>query len=171
MAGSSSERRRCLNPPPSYALMEIGRISQVPGQPLREHALLFDPGGPDASGLYDAPNIAFPTVDSVGSAFWHLSRLNHTACSLAVYASQLGLLRSTPRKTRYPLTATPGGAGFEPAGLLSKVSLRNVTSHHVVPPLPSFAWRTSRRDAVPLAMTQPARPAGRSRAASASHQS
>jgi hypothetical protein len=64
-----------------------------------------------------------------------------------VYASQLGLFRSTPRKT-YPLTATPGGAGFEPAGLRSKVSLRNLTSHHVVPPLPSFAWRTNRRAAL-----------------------
>ena len=31
---------------------------------------------------------------SVGSAISHISRLNHTACSLAVYASQLGLLRS-----------------------------------------------------------------------------
>ena len=76
LAGSSSELRRCLNPLPSSALVEIGRISQVPGQPLREHALLFDPGGPDASGHCDTPDVAFPTVDSVGSAFRHLSRLN-----------------------------------------------------------------------------------------------
>jgi hypothetical protein len=48
VAGSSSELRRCLNPLPSPALVETSRISQVPGQPLREHALLFDPGGPDA---------------------------------------------------------------------------------------------------------------------------
>jgi hypothetical protein len=153
LAGSSSVLRRCLSPLPSSTLVEIGRISQVPGQPLRERALLFDPGGPDASGLYDAPDVAFPTVDSVGSAFRHVSRLYHTARSLAVYASQLGLLRSTPRKTRYPLMATPGGAGLEPAGLQSKVSLRNVTSHYVDPPLPGFAWRTNRRDAVTLAMS------------------
>jgi len=150
LAGSLSELRRCLNPLPSSALVEIGRISQVPGQPLREHALLFDPGGPAASGHCDASDIAFPSVDSVGSAFRHLSRLNHTACSLAVYASQLGLLRLTPRKTHYPLTATLGGAGLEPAGLHSKVSLRNITSHHVDPPSPSFAWRSNRRDAVIL---------------------
>src|SRR5215213_11949229 len=93
-AGSFSELRRCLNPLPSPALVETGRISQVPGQPLREHALLFDPGGPNASGHYDALSVAFRSVDDVGSAIGHLSRLNHTACSLAVYASQLGLLRS-----------------------------------------------------------------------------
>ena len=45
----------------------------------------------------------------------------------------------TPRKTRYPLTATLRGAGFEPAGLLPKDSLSNVTSHHFDPPSPSFA--------------------------------
>jgi len=57
----------------------------------------------------------------------------------------------TPRKTRFPLAANLGGAGLEPAGLLSKVSLGNVTSHHFDPPSPSFAWRTGRRDAVTLA--------------------
>lgn len=93
MTGSSSELRRCLNPPPSSALVETGRISQVPGQPLREHALLFDPGGPDASGQYNALGIAFRWNDNVGSAFSGISRLDHTACSLAVYASRLGLLR------------------------------------------------------------------------------
>jgi hypothetical protein len=150
-----------------------GDRQDLPGSwaALREHALLFDPGGPNASGHSDASDVAFPTVDSVGSAIGHISRLNHTACSLAVYASQLGLLRSTPRKTRYPLTATLGGAGLEPAGLHSKVSLRNVTSHHVDPPSPSFAWRSKRRDAVTLATKQPARPAARSRAVPASHQS
>lgn len=75
-AGSSSVLRRCLNPLPSSALVEIGRISQVLGQPLREHALLFDPGGPKCASHYGAPDVAFPTVDSGGSAFWHLSRLN-----------------------------------------------------------------------------------------------
>jgi hypothetical protein len=94
VSGSLSELRRCLNPLPSPALVETSRISQVPGQPLREHALLFDPGGPDASGHCDTPDVAFRSVDDVGSAIGHLSRLNHTACSLAVYASRLGLLRS-----------------------------------------------------------------------------
>ena len=63
------------------------------GNPSREHALLFDPGGPDASGHCDTPDIAFRAPDGVGSAIGHISRLNHTAYSLAVYASRLGLLR------------------------------------------------------------------------------
>ena len=46
-AGSSSELRRCLNPLPSTRTRGDDGISQVPRQPLCEHALLFDPGGPD----------------------------------------------------------------------------------------------------------------------------
>ena len=47
-----------------------------------------------AKATNDASDVAFRSVDNVGSAIGHLSRLNHTACSLAVYASRLGLLRS-----------------------------------------------------------------------------
>ena len=86
-AGASIRRLR-------LALVETCGFSQVPRQPLCEHALLFDPGGPDASGHCDTPDVAFRSVDDVGSAIGHISRLNHTACSLAVYASRLGLLRS-----------------------------------------------------------------------------
>ena len=107
VAGSSSELRRCLNPLPSTHTRGDGGISQVPRQPLCEHALLFDPGGPRASGHYDAPDIAFRSVDGVGSAFSHLSRLNHTACSLAVYASQLGLLRSNTTQDSLPTGGQP----------------------------------------------------------------
>ena len=117
LAGSLSELRRCLNPLPSTPTRGDDGISQVPRQPLCGHALLSDPGGPDASGHEDAPDIAFRSVDSVGSTISHLARLNHTACPLAVYASQLGLLRSTPRKTRFPLAANLLGTGLSPAGL------------------------------------------------------
>lgn len=74
-----------------------GDKQDLPGSwatPSRTCSLLFDPGGPNASGHYDALSVAFRSVDNVGSAIGHLSRLNHTACSLAVYASRLGLLRS-----------------------------------------------------------------------------
>jgi len=80
----------------------------------------------------DAPDIAFPALHDVGSAFRPLSRLNHTACSLAVYASQLGLLRQTPRKTRFPLTATLGGTGLSPARLLQEVSTLRFRSHRLL---------------------------------------
>jgi len=77
----------------------------------------------------DALDVAFRALHDVGSASRPLSRLHHTACSLAVYASQLGLLRSTPRKTRFPLTATPGGTGLSPVGLLQEVSTLRFNSH------------------------------------------
>src|SRR5438094_5074126 len=52
-------------------------------------------------------DIAFRAADGVGSAFSHLSRLNHTACSLAVYASQLGLLRSNTTQDSLPAGGQP----------------------------------------------------------------
>ena len=55
-----------------------------------------------AKATNDASDVAFRAVDGVGSAFSHLSRLNHTACSLAVYASQLGLLRSNTTQDSLP---------------------------------------------------------------------
>ena len=62
------------------------RLSQVPGDPLCAHALLFDPGGTSASGLLNAS--VLPSATTTASApTTPLSRLNHTACSLAVYAS------------------------------------------------------------------------------------
>jgi len=117
------------------------------GSPFTNMLCSSTPADLPCPATHDTGGVAFPTVDSVGSASRHLSRLNHTACSLAVYASQLGLLRSTPRKTRFPLTATLRGTGFEPAGLHPKVSLGNVSSHYFDPPSPSFAWRSNRRDA------------------------
>jgi hypothetical protein len=107
VSGSSSVQRRCLNPLPSTCSRGDDGISQVPRQPLCEHALLFDPGGPRASGHYDAPDVAFRSVDGVGSAFSHLSRLNHTACSLGVYASRLGLLRSNTTQDSLPTGGQP----------------------------------------------------------------
>src|SRR5205807_9535332 len=57
--------------------------------------------------ICDARDIAFRMADDVGSAFSHISRLNHTACSLAVYASQLGLLRSNTTQASLPAGGQP----------------------------------------------------------------
>ena len=145
LAGSSSELRRCLNPLPSTHSRGNNGISQVPRQPLCEHALLFDPGGPRASGHCDAPDVAFHAVDGVGSAFGHLSRLNHTACSLAVYASRLGLLRLTPRKTRFPLVTNLDGTGLSPAGFHSALQLTSFPPPRGFPGAPAAVtpsyWR------------------------------
>jgi hypothetical protein len=116
------------------------------GSPFANMLCSSTPADRTRQALTTRPILPSRSFDPVGSAISHISRLNHTACSLAVYASWLGLLRSTPRKTRYPLAANLGRAGLEPAGLHSKVSLSNVTSHHFDPPSPSFAWRTERRD-------------------------
>ena len=93
VSGSSSELHRCLNPPPSLALVEIAGSPRFLGNPFALMPCSSTPADRAHPATNDAPNTAFRTVDNVGSTISHLSRLNHTACSLAVYASQLGLLR------------------------------------------------------------------------------
>ena len=64
-------------------------------------------------------DVAFRHIDGVGSHDTLISRLNHTARTLAVYASQG---RPPPRKTRFRLAGHPFRAGLEPAGSHRKVS-------------------------------------------------
>jgi len=147
LTGSSSELLAgasilCLR----LTLVETTGSPRFPGNPSREHALLSDPGGPHASGPCDARDVAFRAADDVGSAFSHVSRLNHTACSLAVYASQLGLLRSNTTQDSLPaggqpwrdriLTCWVASGGFH--------SVLQLTSF---PPPRGFSCRTSRRAA------------------------
>ena len=63
--------------------------SQVPGQPLRVHALLSDPGGEREPDPLSSHPVAFRCVHRVGPTS-RLSWLNHTACTPPVYASQPG---------------------------------------------------------------------------------
>ena len=53
------------------------------------HAPLFDPGEPPAPGHYRTGDVVFRTLKDVDSAL-SISRLNHAACTLSVYASQPG---------------------------------------------------------------------------------
>src|SRR5262249_7849821 len=64
------------------------RTSQVPGEPLYERALFFDPGGIFALGRYHASMLPSANTTASASAISIISGLNHTARSLAVYASQ-----------------------------------------------------------------------------------
>ena len=91
------------------------RASQVPGEPPCVHALLFDPGGTDRSRPYSPARAAFRHLKNVGSRNAVISRLNHTACTLAVYASPRR--RRLRRKTRFRLVANLCRAGLPPAGL------------------------------------------------------
>jgi len=86
--------------------------SQVPGEPVRIRALLFDPGVSLASGLYDARADAFRSSDTVG--LHHFGRFRG---SFTRPASSLSTLRSAPRdaprKTRYRLAANLGRTGLD----------------------------------------------------------
>lgn len=82
--------------PPTWPTYSGGddRASHVPGEPSCAYALLYDPGGNVPSRLCDRttrpppePQRRLPTTE--------ISRLNHTASALAVYASQDGSLRTT----------------------------------------------------------------------------
>ena len=150
-AGSLSELRRCLNPLPSPALVETRR--DLPGSwaaPSRTCSALRPRRTGCAKATNDASDVAFRSVDNVGSAIGHLSRLNHTACSLAVYASRLGLLRSHHARLASRWRPTLAGQGLNLLGCFRRFLSVMFTSHHFDPPSPSFAWRTNRRDAVRL---------------------
>ena len=117
-----------------------------PGQPLREHALLFDPGGPNAPRPLTTHSV-LPSVRLTTSAPRSVifRGSNHTACSLAVYASRLGLLRSHHARLAYRWRPTLAGQDLNLLDCFRRF-LCNVTSHHFDPPSPSFAWRTNGRD-------------------------
>ena len=146
VAGSSSELRRCLNPLPSTHTRGDGGISQVPRLPLYEHALLFDPGGPDAPRpLTTHPML--PSAQLTASAPHSVTFRG----SITQPARSLSTLRSsdysdrTPRKTRFPLAANLIGARLSPAGLLQEVSTLCFNSHRF--PSSWLSGRTNRRDA------------------------
>jgi hypothetical protein len=94
------------------------------------------------------------SVDGVGSTIGHISRLNHTACSLAVYASRLGLLRSNTAQDSLPngghscwdrtLTCWVASGGFH-----SVLQLTSSPPHRSFPGAPTAVtpsrWRWSRQ--------------------------
>ena len=84
-----------------------------------------------------AATAAFRYSDNVGSAR-SLSRLNHTACTPPVYASQAGSLphHATLGSGGWP---TLTGSGLAPGGSHKKVSDSVFVRYR--PPLPGFAWR------------------------------
>jgi hypothetical protein len=95
------------------------RVSQVPGEPPRVRAELFDPGGAGRTRPLGCAGAAFHLSDGVGPRDAMVSGLNHTARELAVYASQGGsLLRharlASGRRPRF------AGRGWLPAGLLRR---------------------------------------------------
>src|SRR6516165_8789658 len=88
------------------------RTSQVPGEPHYERALLFDPGGTSALGHCRALMLpsAFPTASAPARTV--IAGLNHTARSLAVYASQGGSPHHHARLASGWRPAFPGGTDY-----------------------------------------------------------
>jgi hypothetical protein len=84
------------------------RTSQVPGGPQYERALLFDPGGTSARGHCCASMLPSAISTASAPARTIISRLNHTARSLVVYASQGGLPHHHARLTSGWLASLSG---------------------------------------------------------------
>ena len=118
------------------------RISQVPGGPRYERALLFDPGETSALGHCRASVLSSALLTASTPATTTISRLYPTARPFAVYASQ-GELPQPPRKTRFRMAGLPFRAGL----VTRWVPAKGFRSSH--PPFPGFAWRT-RRPYLPL---------------------
>src|SRR6266498_1701708 len=132
LTGSSSELHRCLNPLPSTHTRGDGGISQVPRQPLYEHALLFDPGGPPASGHWRCTTI-LPSAQLTASA----PRSVTCRGSITQPGRSLSTLRSsdcsdrTPRKTHFPpVGQTLAGQDSHLLGCVRRFPLR--ASTHIV---------------------------------------
>ena len=138
-----------------------------PATPLRTCPALRPRRTGCAKATNDAPDVAFRAVDGVGSAFSHLSRLNHTACSLAVYASRLGLLRSNTTQDSLPTGGQPYW-GRTLTCWVASGGFHSVLQTHIAFSSSWLSWRTNRRDAATLASRKAAPLPGLSRAAPAS---
>jgi hypothetical protein len=95
---------------------EVSRISQVPREPVRAFALLFDPGrisAPSPLRRFDAAPAALTTK---APTLTFISRLNHTALAPAPYASCRHHCRR--RNVRFRLVASLYRVGFSPTGSL-----------------------------------------------------
>jgi hypothetical protein len=134
----------CRNPHRRCSSAEMTGPPRFLEGPQWTYAVLFDPGRADAPGPCGAPMLSPLHHTRTTSAKFSLSRLDHTASALAVYASQAPL-RCRPRKTRFRLVANLCRAGLVTRQIPSrKVSDSADLRLHRLPPSPGFAWRTRR---------------------------
>ena len=99
-------------PFPAVCRRGVDRISQVPGGPHVNMPCSPTPVGPFAPGQIKRAGAAFRDSYCVGPHNYMLSRLNHTAYSLAVYASQRRLPERHARLASGCWPALPGGVGY-----------------------------------------------------------
>lgn len=114
---------------------------------------LYDPGGVSAPWSRLAPRCCLRLIGRPRPPRLALSRLNHTAHTLAVYASQPG---SPPNHARLATGCGPRFAGraSQPAWSLQKVSELSFFATSSLSPSPSFAWRTQRWPHRPLGVRE-----------------
>lgn len=111
--------------------------SQVPGEPQCVHALLFDPGEMVSARPTQHHHAAFRRLEIVGSRGAVISGLNHTACTLAVYASQrrLPVHHARLASGRWP---TFTGWDFNPLGSSRNFRATSCCSFQAT----RLSWRT-----------------------------
>ena len=150
-AGPSSELRRCLNPPPSTRTRGDDGISQVPRQPFCEHALLFDPGGPDAPRPLTTHPI-LPSAQLKASAPRSVTFRGSITRPVRSLSTLRGSDYSEKHRARLATQWRPTLLGQDShlLGCIRRFPL--CASTHIVFPSSKLSWRTSRRDATTLAL-------------------
>ena len=101
------------------------------GSPLMPLLCSIDPGHATLPLPTRPDDIAPANQTTKATAIKSISGLIHIASALAVYASRFGFPYTG--KTRFRLGGSPYRAGFEPAGLLLRIS--NMVSFHIIPTL------------------------------------
>ena len=117
----------------------IEQISQVPGESLCACPALR-PRRSRQPQIDSGKRCCLPLFGRRRPPQVLLSRLNHAAHTLAIYASQPGSPHVHARLASGWRSPLPGGV-LPPAGLLSKVSVMVLVSDSSRPPSPSFSWR------------------------------
>jgi hypothetical protein len=111
------------------------QVSQVPGEPSRVHALLFDPGETSVPGLPRHLDAAFRAVNGVGSR----SDQTDGAPSHGLHAPCVRFaagIAPAPRNTRFRRVANLCRAGLVTRRVPTKVSA--ITNRPWLPPPPGF---------------------------------
>ena len=111
------------------------QVSQVPGEPSRVHALLFDPGETSVPGLPRHLDAAFRAVNGVGSR----SDQTDGAPSHGLHAPCVRFaagIAPAPRNTRFRRVANLCRAGLITRRVPTKVSA--ITNRPWLPPPPGF---------------------------------
>ncbi len=121
-----------LRLPPYRCLCSRWRTAGLPGPwgALAYMPCSLTPAGRERPGLYGLPRAAFRRLENVGSRKAVISGLNHTACTLAVYASR-------PRSHETTQDSLPAGGQPLPDGISTRRAPCAISGRHPSPTFPS----------------------------------